>query len=195
VIFNNLERKRIILASNSPRRKQLLNQLGVKFEVITQPDINEDFPEDMIPEKAAIYLAEHKASQFDAEIDENTIVITADTIVVYKEKILNKPINFDHAQEMLNMLSGEKHTVITGVCLKSKENLVSFYSKTDVYFKKLDKIETDYYIYNFKPFDKAGAYGIQEWIGLACITGIEGSYFNVMGLPVDMLYEYLKKIE
>jgi septum formation protein len=194
MFLENLITKKIILASNSPRRKQLLEEIGLKFEVKTKPGIDENFPEHLSPEQIAVYLAEHKASEFEDEIDENTIIITADTIVVFENQILNKPLDFEDAQRMLGMLSGQKHSVITGVCLKTKQNQTSFFSKTEVYFKKLEKSETDYYIYKFKPYDKAGAYGIQEWIGFTGIERIEGSYFNVVGLPTDKVYEYLKKM-
>jgi septum formation protein len=194
MILTNLKGKKIILASNSPRRRQLMEELGLKFEVKTKAEVSEEFPSHLTPEEVAVYLAEHKASEFNEEIDENAVVVTADTIVVFENQILNKPVDFDDAVRMLEMLSGQKHSVITGVCLRTKTKTNSFFSKTDVYFKKLDKTETDYYIYNFKPYDKAGAYGIQEWIGLVGIEKIEGSYFNVMGLPVDMIYDRLKKL-
>ena len=192
--LENLKRKKIILASNSPRRKQLLEELGLEFEIKLKPDISENYPDNLSPEEVSIFVAEHKAKEFDEDIDDDTVVITADTIVVYENQILNKPSNFDDAARMLEMLSEKKHSVITGVCMKTKVKSISFFSKTEVYFKKLEKSETDYYIYKFKPYDKAGAYGIQEWIGLIGIEKIEGSYFNVMGLPVDKIYEYLKKI-
>lgn len=188
--LSNLDNYQIILASKSPRRRQLLNDLGVEFDVVTM-DVDESFPETMPVDEVAVYLAEKKASAFSNVIKENQLVITADTIVAQGEIVLNKPEDACHAREMLQTLSGKKHQVITGVCLLSKSKKVVFSAKTDVWFKELSSDEIEYYIENFKPFDKAGAYGIQEWIGYIGIYRIDGSYFNVMGLPVQQLYSHL----
>jgi len=182
---------RLILASQSPRRQYLLKELGFEFEIMTT-HVDEDYPEGLTPEQTAVYLAELKAATFDASrISGKTIIIAADTIVVLGDEILGKPDGHDAAVRMLQKLSGRKHEVITGVCLKSKAKQVSFFVNSSVYFKELTKQEIEYYISRFKPFDKAGGYGVQEWIGYIGISKIEGSYFNIMGLPVKELYEEL----
>lgn len=188
--FANIENFQLILASKSPRRQQLLGDLGLSFEVITL-DVDESFPENMPVNEVAAFLAEKKAAAFSAEITGNQLIITADTIVTKGSFVLNKPDNTDQAREMLRILSGKKHEVITGVCLLSKSKKVVFSAKTDVWFKELSEEEISYYIEHYKPFDKAGAYGIQEWIGYIGIYRIDGSYFNVMGLPVQQLYTQL----
>ncbi len=193
MIFKNLENKKIILASKSPRRKQLMQELGFKFEVKTKEGIEEDYPNTLKKEQIAVYLSQHKAKAFEDEINENTIVITADTIVCLGDQILNKPKDYDEAVHMLDTLSGQIHQVVTGVCIKSFYRTVTFSSSTKVYFKQLAEEEIDYYIEKYQPYDKAGAYGIQEWIGYIGIEKIEGSYFNVMGLPVQQIYEELQK--
>lgn len=192
-ILQNLKGKRIILASQSPRRQELLNGIGLDFEVFVKEDIDEEFSSDLHFDKVAEYLAQKKASHYTEIIDTNTILITADTIVCTEDSILNKPKDKLEAMEMLNKLSGGKHKVITGVCIKSKDKEVSFSSESVVYFEKLTDEEIEHYIENYKPFDKAGSYGIQEWIGYIGISRIEGSYFNVMGLPIQMVYNHLKK--
>jgi septum formation protein len=181
----------IILASASPRRSELLKELGVRFRVLPK-HIDESFDTEFPPQKVAEYLSEKKARAFSqSEMHENTIIITADTIVSISEVILGKPENERGAKSILQQLSGQKHEVITGVTLRSLKKLKTFSVLTTVYFKELSEEEMDYYIKNFQPFDKAGAYGIQEWIGHAAIERIEGSYFNVMGLPTHSLYEEL----
>ncbi len=193
MILDQLKEKKIILASQSPRRHHLLKSIGVEFDILTGMETDESFPEVMLIDDVPIYLAQKKASTFHSFIDDNTILITADTIVKINNKILNKPKNYKDAENMLKTLSGNKHTVITGVCLSAINKQECFKAYTDVYFDQLTDEEINYYIDNFKPFDKAGAYGIQEWIGYIGIKKIEGSYFNVMGLPVQKLYEELKK--
>lgn len=190
----------LILASNSPRRQQILKEAGFDFKVKTKP-LNEDYPSHLKTEQIAVYLAESKAKALKDEINKE-IVIAADTIVCLpapmqsgNDEILGKPRNQSEAFEMLKKLSGSKHEVITGVCLLSKDKEISFYDKTEVWFRELKETEINYYIENFKPFDKAGGYGIQEWIGLIGIEKINGSYFNVMGLPVHKVYEELKKFK
>jgi septum formation protein len=180
--------QKIILASKSPRRQQLLKDLGWSFTILTK-DIDESFPPHLHRQEVALYLCEHKANAFKDELTDNTLVITADTIVCLDNQIINKPEDAEDAKRMLRLLSGRKHDVFTGVCISSKEKSKSFYVMSSVYFKTLSDDEIDYYITNYKPFDKAGAYGIQEWIGFIGIEKIEGSYFNVMGLPVKELYE------
>jgi septum formation protein len=190
--FEELKKYHFILASKSPRRQFLLKDLGLDFEVHTK-DVDESFPEDLKAEQIPMYLCEKKANAFDRDLDDNTIVITADTIVWVNGHVLNKPENYDDAIRMLKILSGKMHEVYTGVCIKSKYKTKSFYSLTKVYFKSLSDYEIEYYIKNFHPYDKAGAYGAQEWIGYIAVEKIEGSYFNVMGLPVRELYEELLK--
>jgi septum formation protein len=187
------QNRNIILASGSPRRKYLLENTGLKFTVI-QGDVSEDYPDGMSPEDVAVYLSEKKAEYFSYALDDSeTLLITADTLVVTDDMILGKPMTYQDAMAMLQKLSGKKHSVITGVTIKSLNKTVSFTSITDVYFKALTDAEITYYLDNYKPFDKAGAYGIQEWIGYIAIERIEGSYFNVVGLPVQQLYHELMK--
>ena len=183
---------KIILASKSPRRKDLLSGLDIPFEVIIH-EVDESFPDGMAMEEIPVYLSKVKAAPFVDEVDDRTIVITADTIVWIEGEVLGKPNDYEHAYEMLRKLSGKKHVVVTGVCLTSKKKQVSFAATTDVYFKELSNREIAYYLENYQPYDKAGSYGVQEWIGYIAIHRIEGSYFNVMGLPVQRLYEELIK--
>lgn len=184
---------RIVLASNSPRRQELLKMMGINFRIMVKPT-KEDFPSGLKPEEVALYLCNKKALAFDpSEIGENELLITADTIVCLDREILNKPADKPHAAEMLKKLSGKKHTVITGVALRSKAKTVSFAVSTDVFFKVLSDEMIGYYIDNFHPYDKAGGYGIQEWIGFAGIEKIEGSYFNVVGLPTARLFDELMR--
>jgi septum formation protein len=190
--FKDLKKYKFILASQSPRRQFLLKELGLDFEVRTR-DVDESFPEGLKAQEIPLYLCEKKAAAFDEELDDNTIVITADTIVWIKEQVLNKPKDFDDAVKMLTLLSGNMHEVYTGVCLRSRTKTKSFFALTKVYFKPLTKEEIEYYITTCKPFDKAGAYGAQEWMGYVGIDKIEGTYFNVMGLPLRELYEELLK--
>ena len=199
MLLENLKNYKIILASHSPRRQYLLKELGIDFEIKIKDNgeikFKETYPKTLKKEQIALYNAELKAKAFENEIPDNTILITADTIVCLGNEVLNKPDDYDDAVKMLSKLSGKKHQVITGVCIKStiKNKSISFYDTTNVYFKELTEKEITYYVDKFKPYDKAGAYGIQEWIGYIGIEKIEGSYFNVMGLPVQRLYEELKK--
>lgn len=182
----------ILLASNSPRRKELLAGLGLTFEVRVK-EVHEDFPEHMQREEVAEYLASHKADAYAGDLKDE-VLITADTIVCLGDRILNKPADAAEAFDMLRALSGASHEVITGVCLLTKETKTVFHDTTKVYFKELSDEEINYYIQHYKPFDKAGAYGIQEWIGMIGIEKIEGSYFNVVGLPVQKLYTHLRQL-
>ncbi|NEM98789.1 Maf family nucleotide pyrophosphatase [Pontibacter burrus] len=187
----NLSRP-LLLASNSPRRKELLAGLGLSFEVFVK-EVHEDFPAELKREEIATYLASHKADQYKDALQDQ-LLITADTIVCLGDKVLNKPTDATEAYQMLRSLSGTSHQVITGVCILSREQKTIFYDTTTVFFKELTDQEINYYINNYKPFDKAGAYGIQEWIGKIGIERIEGSYFNVVGLPVQKLYQHLVKL-
>jgi len=188
----NIQKYKIILASNSPRRQQLLYEMGIHFEVRVKP-VNEVFPENLSNEEVAIFLCELKANAFvEDEFKDDELLITADTIVCLGDEILNKPNDRPHAIEMLTKLSGKMHEVITGVCLRSKEKMKSFSVSTNVYFRELSMNEIEYYVDAFHPLDKAGSYGIQEWIGFVGITKIEGSYFNVVGFPTEKIFEALK---
>jgi len=190
--LKNLDKYQIILASKSPRRQNLLKELNIDFSIVTK-EVEEVYPDNLVKEDIPVYLAQIKASAFSGDIADNTLIITADTIVWVDNTILGKPENYDDAFKMLQTLSGNVHTVYTGVCIKTKEKTEIFYAKTDVFFKNLSNDEIEYYLKKYKPFDKAGSYGIQEWIGYVGIEKINGSYFNVMGLPVQMLYEKLKE--
>lgn len=177
-----------VLGSRSPRRQQLLAHIGLPFIVRTQ-DIEEDFPEALTMTEIPVYLACRKADALLAGTEKNEMLITADTIVWLDGEVLGKPGDRSHAMEILHKLSGKVHQVVTGVCLRTLNRQVVFYDVTDVSFRQLAPAEIEYYIDNFKPFDKAGAYGIQEWIGLTGISRINGSYFNVVGLPVQKVYQ------
>ena len=185
-----LRDKKIILGSASPRRQELLQSLEIDFEIRIS-NVDEEYPERLKEKEISEFLATKKSETLSATIKENEILITADTIVVKGNRILNKPKDKLEAKEMLQFLSGDKHKVITSVCLASKQKQEVFSSVTQVYFKMLSNEEIDYYIKEYQPIDKAGAYGIQEWIGLIGIEKIKGSYFNVVGLPVVKLYQKL----
>lgn len=188
-----LKEHRLILASESPRRQYLLKELGLDFEIITS-NVREEYPEGMTPVEVALFLANLKADSFDtARLPQKALIIAADTIVSIGNEILGKPENYEEAVSMLQKLSGRRHEVVTAVCIKSKQKRVTFQVTSVVYFKELSMEEIDYYIDNFQPFDKAGGYGCQEWIGYIGISKIEGSYFNIMGMPVKELYEHLLK--
>ncbi len=192
MLFEELKKYHFILASKSPRRQYLLKELGLDFEVYTK-EVDESFPDNLKAEEIPLYLSQKKADAFDIELTDNTIVITADTVVWIDGQVLNKPENFNDAVRMLKLLSGKMHEVYTGVCLRSKNKTKSFYALTKVFFKTLSQQEIEYYINNYHPYDKAGAYGAQEFMGYIGVEKIEGSYFNVMGLPVRELYEELLK--
>lgn len=182
----------IILASKSPRRQQLLKSLGIEFSVQTI-EVDEVYSDKLTKHEIPVYLAELKAEPFRDKLTDNDLLITADTVVCLENQILGKPKNRQEAIEMLQNLSNREHQVITGVCLSSKQKSHSFFSLTNVRFKQLTFDEINYYVSEFKPYDKAGAYGIQEWIGTIGITHIEGSFYNVMGLPIQKLYEEIQK--
>lgn len=181
-----------ILASKSPRRNQLLQSLGITFQLVIK-EVEENYPENLTKEEIPVFLAELKAKPFLTDLGVNDLIITADTIVWFNGEVLGKPKDKADAKKMLRQLSGNEHQVISGVCLTSKVKQKSFHSISNVQFKILTDSEIDYYISEFKPFDKAGAYGIQEWIGSIGITHIEGSFYNVMGLPIQRLYEEIQK--
>ncbi len=183
----------IVLASNSPRRRELLAGLGIEFEVRVLPDIDESYPADLPVMQIAEYIAHEKASAYLLTMKDNDLVITADTVVIIGNEVLGKPKDEEDAKRMLRLISGKTHQVVTGVCLTTTKLQRHFSVSTDVTFKNLPENEINYYITKYKPFDKAGAYGIQEWIGYVGVTSLNGSYFNVMGLPVQKLWEELKR--
>ena len=190
LLQEKLKNTRIILGSKSPRRQDLLEKLGITFSIASK-EVDEVYPEELNKEEIAIYLAVLKADAFLEELSDDTIVITADTIVCQDEKVLGKPINREDAIKTIKLLSGRSHEVITGVCLLSKTKKHSFFVNTRVFFSKLTDDEIEYYVDQYKPYDKAGAYGIQEWIGYVGIDHIEGSFYNVVGLPVKAVYDAL----
>lgn len=184
---------KIILASNSPRRKELLAGLDVQFEVRIIPGIDESYPDTLPTMEIAEYIAQKKAKAYRETMADDELIITADTIVVLDDKVLGKPKDAEEARCMLHALSGKMHQVVTGVVLTTKELQKHFSVVSNVTFKTLSDNEIDYYVDTYKPMDKAGAYGIQEWIGYVGVTRLEGSYFNVMGLPVQRIYEAMKE--
>ncbi len=184
---------RVLLASNSPRRRELLNLMAAALEVATIHDIDGYYPADLPAEQVAPYLSALKADAYSPQLVDDEIIITADTIVINDGKILGKPHSEEQAIEMLRSLMGHTHRVVTGVTLTSKVDKDTFAETTDVTFYPLSDREIDLYVHNFHPLDKAGAYGIQEWIGCIGISGIKGCYYNVMGLPLHALYMHLQK--
>ncbi len=191
MLLTTIKNYDVILASGSPRRQQLLAEMDIPFRIQTR-EVEEIFPDNLSPEEAVTFLCRLKSLAFrEDELNENSLLISADTLVVLNDKILGKPTGEEKAAEMLRQLSGKKHEVITGVCLRLHERIKTFTVSSSVYFKVLSEDEINYYIKNYRPMDKAGAYGIQEWIGHAAIQKIEGSYFNIMGLPTHRLYEEL----
>lgn len=192
-VLRNLKGYKLLLASASPRRKELLAMLGLEFDLCSGKDVDESYPEDIETDEIAKFLAQKKADAYVKELASDEIVITADTIVVNDGRVLGKPADEIEAKTMLKSLSGHKHRVITGVAVTSKQKQVSFSVGTDVEFATLDADEIDEYVSVFKPLDKAGAYGIQEWIGCIGVKNINGSYYNVMGLPLHRLYTELKR--
>ncbi len=193
MLIHLLKGKTIILASQSPRRQQLLSELGLPFEVRVNGEVDETYPQSIMPEDIPVYLAAKKSQAFRASLASNEILLTSDTIVICEGKVLGKPIDRQHAIDTLSSLSGSMHSVITGVALFYNGKERTFSSTTDVYFRELTLDEIEFYVDTYKPFDKAGAYGIQEWIGYVGVERIDGSYFNVMGLPVQKLYSELTR--
>ena len=188
-----LENYHIILASNSPRRRELLGGLDIDFEVKVLPDIEENYPADLPTPDIPVYIATENADAYKNLMAEHDLIITADTVVVLSDEVLGKPVDLDDARRMLRDLSGHTHQVITGVCLMTRQCQRSFSVTTDVTFKVLSDEEINYYVDHYQPLDKAGAYGIQEWIGYIGVTSLSGSYFNVMGLPVQRIYNEIRQ--
>ena len=191
-MLSHLNNYTIILASQSPRRQELLRGLNIPFEV-QQIDVEETYPSQMVGVDIPMYLAEKKADAYSDRMDENTLLITADTIVWHEGGVFGKPVDKEDATRMLKALSGKTHQVITGVCISTLSKRRTFHVISEVRFARLAPEEIEYYLQNFQPYDKAGAYGVQEWIGYIGVEYIEGSYFNVMGLPVQRLYSELKR--
>lgn len=183
----------LLLASGSPRRAQLLTALDVVFTVQVKPDIDEIYPEHLRGAQIAEYLAHRKATAYDEEVAAGHAVLTADTIVVVDDEVLNKPLDAADAHQMLRRLAGRTHEVFTGVCLRRGADGWLFHDRTEVTFADLTEAEIAHYVRRHRPLDKAGAYGAQDWLGLAAITRLEGSYFTVMGLPTHRVYETLKE--
>lgn len=187
--------KKIILASKSPRRRELLAGLDLDFEVKVIPGIAENYPDSLPSERIPQYIAAEKAEAYKGSIAPDEVLITADTVVILNDEIMGKPKDDAQAREMLHKLSGKTHQVTTGVCLTTVSSQKQFYVTSHVTFKMLSDDEIDYYVSHYHPLDKAGAYGIQEWIGYVGVTRLEGSFFNVMGLPVQRIWEELKTIK
>lgn len=194
IMLDNLKEYKIILASNSPRRKELLGGLGITYEVKTLPDIDESYPEDLDAEEIPLHIARNKADAYRSMMQPNELIVTADTIVWLDGMVLGKPKDETDACRMLRCLSGKTHQVVTGVCLTTLEKQKCFATVTDVTFAELTEEEINYYVSRYRPLDKAGAYGIQEWIGYIGVQNISGSYFNVVGLPIQRLYTELKNM-
>lgn len=184
---------KVLLASNSPRREELLRGIDIDFEIKVLADIDESYPDNLPLEEVAEFIAIKKANSYISILNEGELMITADTVVILGEKIYGKPINKEEAKEMLHNLSGETHRVISGVCLTSTKKQSSFSVSSDVEFSQLTNEEIEYYVDRYSPFDKAGAYGVQEWIGYIGVKHINGSYYNIMGLPIQRLYTELKR--
>lgn len=192
--MDNLKKYKVILASNSPRRKELLAGLGVDYEVRTLPDVDESYPETLQGADIPLYIAKEKADAYVAMMQPGELMITADTIVWLDDKVLGKPWDREDALQMLRTMSGRTHEVFTGVCITTTDWQRSFTAQTEVRFATLSEEEIAYYVDNFQPMDKAGAYGVQEWIGFIGVENISGSYYNIMGLPVQRIYNELKRL-
>jgi septum formation protein len=191
-MLDNLNKYDIILASNSPRRKELLQRLGIKFKVRCLLGVDESYPEGLVGEEIAHYVSKKKAEAHRPSMSDNELIITADTMVYCDDKVLGKPANAKEAKEMLYLLSDNMHQVITGVSILTADRFETFTTVSDVKFAPLTNQEIFFYVNNYLPFDKAGGYGIQEWIGMVAVEEIRGSFFNVMGLPIQRLYARLK---
>ena len=194
-MLDNLKKYKVILASNSPRRKELLAGLGVEYEVRTLPDVDESYPETLQGADIPLYIAREKADAYKALLQPDELMITADTVVWLDGRVLGKPTDREEALQMLRSLSGHTHEVFTGVCITTTRWQRRFAAQTEVRFSTLSEDEISYYVDNYRPYDKAGAYGVQEWIGFVGVEYISGSYFNIMGLPVQRLYQELKTVE
>lgn len=186
---------KLLLASGSPRRKELLGQIGLEVEQAHLKDVDESYPSALPPEEVAPYISAKKSAAYAGEMCEGEILVTADTVVIDGGRVLGKPCDAAEASAMLRELSGHTHKVVTGVTLASSRKQITFSEVTEVSFAELSDDEIEYYVEKYRPFDKAGAYGIQEWIGYIGVTGIRGDYYNVMGLPLRRLYEHLKEFD
>ena len=193
-MLDNLEKYKVILASGSPRRRELMAGLGVNYEVRILPDVDESYPDTLQGEEIPLYIAKEKADAYIPMMQPDELIITADTIVWLDGKVLGKPRDREDALQMLRTMSGRTHEVFTGVCITTTDWQRSFTAQTEVRFATLSEDEIIYYVDNFKPMDKAGADGVQEWIGLIGVENISGSYYNIMGLPVQKLYRELLKV-
>lgn len=193
-LFDNIREYRVILGSGSPRRKELLAMLDIDFEVRSAGDVDESYPADLPAEKVPLYLARKKSNAFLSRLRENELVITADTVVICDNNVLGKPADTEEAFRMLKMLSGRKHAVVTGITVATREIQISDTAITEVEFAPLSDETIREYIGRYRPLDKAGAYGIQEWIGAVAVKGINGSFYNVMGLPLHLLTTLLLRI-
>ena len=193
-MLDNLEKYKVILASGSPRRRELMVGLGVNYEVRILPDVDESYPDTLQGEEIPLYIAKEKADAYIPMMQPDELIITADTIVWLDGKVLGKPRDREDALQMLRTMSGRTHEVFTGVCITTTDWQRSFTAQTEVRFATLSEDEIIYYVDNFKPMDKAGAYGVQEWIGFIWVENISGSYYNIMGLPVQKLYRELLKV-
>lgn len=191
-MLENLNKYEIVLASNSPRRKELLQRMGVNFKVRTLFGIDESYPDSLRGEDIVCYISRNKAKAYQSSMAPNELLITADTIVYVDGEVMGKPKNAEQAKEMLHKLSGKTHQVITGVTIVTAKRTENFGLTSQVKFTNITDEEINFYVDNYLPFDKAGAYGIQEWIGIVAVEEIKGSYFNVVGLPVQRLYQKLK---
>lgn len=192
MMLKNLDKYQVILASNSPRRRELLSGLDIDYTVRVMDDIDESYPDNLLCADIPCYISRKKAEAYKQQMRQDELIITADTVVCVGDTILGKPKDADDAAAMLRLLSGKTHQVITGVTLLTSEQEKTFSVVSDVTFDDLSDEEIEYYVTKYRPFDKAGAYGIQEWIGYVGVTSLKGSYFNVMGLPVQRLYNELK---
>ena len=193
-MLDNLKKYKVILASGSPRRRELMVGLGVNYEVRILPDVDESYPDTLQGEEIPLYIAKEKADAYIPMMQPDELIITADTIVWLDGEVLGKPRDREDALQMLRTMSGRTHEVFTGVCITTTDWQRSFTAQTEVRFATLSEDEIIYYVDNFKPMDKAGAYGVQEWIGFIGVENISGSYYNIMGLPVQKLYRELLKV-
>ena len=193
LLHEKLKACRLLLASQSPRRRELIAGCGLPYELAPKYDCEELYPADMAAEEVPVYLSQLKSKVYPGTLAPNDILLTADTVVVLNGEVLGKPRDREDAVEMLSRLSGRRHTVVSGVTFRTAERMHSFEARTNVWFRVLDDDEIQYYVDTFRPFDKAGSYGIQEWIGYAAIQRIEGSFYNVMGLPIQKVYTELNQ--
>ncbi len=193
LLHEKLSTRHLILASQSPRRRELLAGAGIEFELAARYECEEVYPPTLPAEEVPAYLSQLKSRSYPFPLEDKDILLTADTVVVAAGRVLGKPHDRDEAHAMLRLLSGATHTVVSGITLRSRSHTVTFSCSSEVVFRTLTDEEIDYYIDHYRPFDKAGSYGIQEWIGYVAIEGISGSFYNVMGLPIQKLYTELDK--